>query len=331
MLTKKSFYLELALVCALLLLILTARTAMTFIYGGASAAKDDAADKTRDEAKAATKTEASGKAASGAEEKEAGREAPGEPGPEAAGEGLDSAAELNNRLKTEVEWSFGGKAQRGWQIYTPLIQHLIGTDGEEGSREFAVALSRWERSVGLKPDGVLDRETLMKMVSTWQGRRLMSSASPPEDQLLTVSAAEFWDTSRPEELRKVERNAYAAYRRMIAAAVADPSSGLKGTSAGELAPAEKYLKIVSAFRSRAYQEQLRRASPGSGRAGLAVNSPHFTGRALDLYVGGDPVSTADSNRMVQTRTRIYPWLVRNAERFGFIPYFYEPWHWEYRG
>jgi LAS superfamily LD-carboxypeptidase LdcB len=25
----------------------------------------------------------------------------------------------------------------------------------------------------------------------------------------------------------------------------------------------------------------------------------------------------------------YRWLVRNAERFGFCPYFYEPWHWEY--
>ncbi|HZH32789.1 MAG TPA: hypothetical protein VEY11_18625 [Pyrinomonadaceae bacterium] len=25
----------------------------------------------------------------------------------------------------------------------------------------------------------------------------------------------------------------------------------------------------------------------------------------------------------------YRWPVRNAERFGFRPYFYEPWHWEY--
>ncbi|MCA1593525.1 MAG: M15 family metallopeptidase, partial [Acidobacteria bacterium] len=98
---------------------------------------------------------------------------------------------------------------------------------------------------------------------------------------------------------------------------------------GELAPSEKYLKIVSSFRSREYQEHLRRQSPNSGRAGLAVNSPHFTGRALDLYVGGEPVETKDANRALQVQTRVYKWLVRNADKFGFRPYYYEPWHWEY--
>lgn len=76
---------------------------------------------------------------------------------------------------------------------------------------------------------------------------------------------------------------------------------------------------------------LRERNPKSGRAGLAVNSPHFTGKALDLYVGGEPVSTDDRNRAVQTGTPVYRWLVKNAERFGFYPYFYEPWHWEYCG
>ena len=85
-------------------------------------------------------------------------------------------------------------------------------------------------------------------------------------------------------------------------------------------------KIVSSFRSRDYQDQLRQKSPNSGRAGLAVNSPHFTGRALDIYVGGGPVDTKDSNRAIQVNTPAYQWLVRNAERFGFRPYFYEPWH-----
>ena len=79
------------------------------------------------------------------------------------------------------------------------------------------------------------------------------------------------------------------------------------------------------------QEQLRRQSPNAGSAGLAVNSPHFTGRALDLYVGGDPVDTKDANRAIQVNTPVYKWLVRNAARFGFRPYFYEPWHWEYVG
>jgi LAS superfamily LD-carboxypeptidase LdcB len=106
---------------------------------------------------------------------------------------------------------------------------------------------------------------------------------------------------------------------MIAAAAEDPSLMLG-----------QYFKIVSAFRSREYQDELRRKSPNAGSAGLAVNnSPHFTGRALDLYVGGSPVDTRDSNRAIQVNTPAYRWLVRNAERFGFRPYFYEPWHWEY--
>jgi LAS superfamily LD-carboxypeptidase LdcB len=50
---------------------------------------------------------------------------------------------------------------------------------------------------------------------------------------------------------------------------------------------------------------------------------------LDLYVGGSPVDTKDSNRAIQVNTPAYRWLVQNAERFGFRPYFYEPWHWEY--
>jgi len=118
---------------------------------------------------------------------------------------------------------------------------------------------------------------------------------------------------------------------MVAAAASDPSLGLSVTSDGQLAAGENYFKIISAFRSREYQEHLRQQSPNSGRAGLAVNSPHFTGRALDIYVGGDPVSTKDENRAIQTQTKAYRWLVKNAARFGFQPYFYEPWHWEFVG
>ena len=98
----------------------------------------------------------------------------------------------------------------------------------------------------------------------------------------------------------------------------------------KLEHSSSYFKIISSYRSREYQENLRRKSPNAGSAGLAVNnSPHFTGRALDLYVGGDPVDTKDANRAIQVNTPAYRWLVKNAERFGFRPYFYEPWHWEY--
>jgi LAS superfamily LD-carboxypeptidase LdcB len=116
---------------------------------------------------------------------------------------------------------------------------------------------------------------------------------------------------------------------MVAAATKDKTLNLRLTGTGELAPEEKFLKIVSSFRSREYQEKLRRESPLSGSAGLATNSPHFTGRALDIYVGGEPTTTKDFNRAAQIQTPVYKWLVKNAERFGFYTYFYEPWHWEY--
>jgi LAS superfamily LD-carboxypeptidase LdcB len=176
---------------------------------------------------------------------------------------------------------------------------------------------------------VLDEETLMRMVSQWQGNRLKNRNYAQPDQLITPSASEFYDPERLAELRQVERETYSAYKKMLAAAINDPTLKLVTSANGELATTEKYFKVISAFRSREYQEQLRRKQPNAGSAGLAINSPHFTGRALDIYVGGDPVDTRDSNRAIQVNTPAYQWLVRNAERFGFRPYFYEPWHWEY--
>lgn len=239
------------------------------------------------------------------------------------------ATEKNARLKTQLNWVFGGKVQRGWQLYLPLIGRLIGTDNEADSSDFALTLLHWQQSVGIAPTGILDHATWSLMVSTWQSRRIKGTAAPPSEQLLQAPAADFYDPSRPVELRQVELQTYAAYQRMVVAAAADPALGLAVTRDGALAPSERFLKIISAFRSPEYQAQLRKQSPHAGRAGLAINSPHFTGHALDLYVGGEPVSTRQDNRALQTRTQVYQWLVNNAEKFGFYPYFYEPWHWEY--
>ena len=241
------------------------------------------------------------------------------------------AAARNTALKYELGWAFGGKQQRGWYLYTPLISRTLETGDEAAGSDFASALSRWQTQTGLRPSGVLDGETLYRMVSTWQGARLKHKEYATPDRLLQAPASDFYDPTRADALRQVERETYAAYKRMVAAAAADPGLGLKVTAAGELAPEEKFLKIISSFRSREHQASLRAQSPGSGRAGLAVNSPHFTGRALDLYVGGEPVETKDSNRALQVQTPAYRWLVANAERFGFRPYYYEPWHWEYVG
>jgi hypothetical protein len=240
------------------------------------------------------------------------------------------AAKRNAVLSTSLIWTFGSKQQQGWYLYTALIQQLIGAKQDSASIQFARAVARWQAKSALKPSGVIDEETLYAMIKAWQDVRLKDRTVASPDQLLTAPLSDFYDPTRAEELRQVERRTYAAYKRMVAAAIADRSLAL-AHQRGQLASEEKYLKIISAFRSPAYQEKLRREAPNSGSAGLAVNSPHFTGRALDLYVGGEPVDTRDSNRALQVQTRIYLWLVRNASRFGFRPYCYEPWHWEYVG
>src|SRR5262249_44178485 len=149
------------------------------------------------------------------------------------------------------------------------------------------------------------QETWMKMVAVFQSRRIKDRSTPPSKALKLIPSSDFFDAERPENLRYVERQAYEAYEKLVAAATADLS----------LNSNESWLKVISAFRSPAYQAQLRKQSPRSGRAALAVNSPHFTGRALDIYVGGEPVSTRDENRATQVNTKVYRWLVKNAEQF----------------
>jgi zinc D-Ala-D-Ala carboxypeptidase len=242
---------------------------------------------------------------------------------------FSEAAGKNVTFRNELGWTFGGKEQRGWSLYDLLIGKTLDTQSGFDTGDFAATLSAWQKRRGLSNSGVLDEDSLMAMIADWQSDRLKDRTPARTDQLLTAPATDFYDPARLEELRQVERNTYAAYKQMIAAAIADPSLRLAHTDKAELAPTENFFKIISAFRSREYQEELRRKSPNAGSAGLAVNSPHFTGRALDLYVGGDPVDTKDSNRAIQVNSPAYKWLVRNAGRFGFRPYFYEPWHWEY--
>jgi D-alanyl-D-alanine carboxypeptidase len=243
------------------------------------------------------------------------------------------AAAQNAQLQTSLSWTFSGKTQTGWQIYEPLIAQTIGTDSTAGSTDFADALSKWQSSHGIAQTGILDEGTLDALRSFWQSQRLGRSNFPGDDKLISAPITDFYDPTRDSDLLKLERDTYAAYKRMIIAASKDKELArvVHFTGKGELAPGEKFFRIVSAFRSQEYQDQLRQKSPGSGRGALAMHSAHNTGQALDLYVGGEPVTTKDANRMVQVQTAAYKWLVKNAAKFGFYPYYYEPWHWEYVG
>ncbi len=249
---------------------------------------------------------------------------------DAAVKRFSAAAVENVRSRDALRWDFGGKAQNGWAIYAPLISQTIGTEKESSSPEFAGAVAQWQKNAGIEADGIIDRPTLEALIKFWQSRRVFNGSYPSDDQLISAPISEFFDPTRDPSLLQLERETYSAYKRMLRAAAKDLGS-VKFTKNGEIAPGEKFFTIVSAFRSREYQDSLRRKEPNAGRGALAKVSVHSTGRAIDIYVGGEPVTTKDPNRMIQVQTPAYKWLVKNASKFGFVPYFYEPWHWEYVG
>lgn len=85
-----------------------------------------------------------------------------------------------------------------------------------------------------------------------------------------------------------------------------------------------------------------------GKRTVAFASPHETGLAIDIASArkGTPYlhySLADNAFSDESRYGLYPdstyrvqqkqspefkWLVKNAHKYGFTPYKYEPWHWE---
>ena len=180
-----------------------------------------------------------------------------------------AAVTRNTELQNNLEWAFGGKSQRGWALYTPLIANLIGCENDVAG-ELAMHVSAWQQVNGVASTGVLDGDTWSRMVTTFQSQRMKRQQPASEDQLITIPISDCYDPSRPEELRKADRESFAAYKKMVAAAAADKSLRLTLTVDGQLAPGEKYFKIVSAFRSREYQDQLRRQSPNTGRAGALI-------------------------------------------------------------
>lgn len=239
------------------------------------------------------------------------------------------AAMENARLRTSMKWAFG-RAQMGWEIYTDLIAHTVGVDAKFDTPEFAMAVSKWQTRNAIQPTGIIDNTTFDAFKNYWQSQRIGKGWTYPDETILfSAPLADFYDQTRDPELLKLDSATYIAYKKMVLAAAKDLKGVLKVTPKGDLAPDEKFLKIVSAFRSREYQAELRRKEPNAGRAALAMHSPHSSGFAVDIYVGGKPVSTKDDNRLIQVQTPAYKWLVKNAHKFGFYNYFYEPWHWEY--
>jgi hypothetical protein len=244
---------------------------------------------------------------------------------------FSAAAAANAASLRRLPFNGFGRAEAGWAIYAPLVAREIGSPCPPDSSGFAAALARWQAGRGAGPaDGVLTAPALTDMKTGWQLKRpyvaVRASGVCPEPP-----SADELETGRPGEgyggkVVQLRPSAFAAYRAMTAAARAEDP---------EIAADPRNLTIFSAFRSPAY-DAARCARQGNCNGVVrAVCSPHRTGLAMDLYVGQapgyGPDSTADPNRLAQSRTAAYRWLVKNAGRFGFVNYPFEPWHWEFTG
>ena len=242
--------------------------------------------------------------------------------------GFRHAAFENARTLHGLSWNPFGRSERGWETYAALIAGEIGTACSPTSPGFASALSRWQKARGLNDSGQMDAGTFAFMKSVWQQERpfvtrTSGCPAPPNEATLASGQPHEGYSGKFVQLTP---ETFAAYRRMVRDARAEVPA---------IRADPRYLTIFSAYRSPSY-DAARCARDGNCNGIVRAKcSPHRTGRAMDLYVGQapgyGPDSTADPNRLVMSKSPAYRWLVANAHRYGFVPYAFEPWHWEWIG
>jgi zinc D-Ala-D-Ala carboxypeptidase len=240
------------------------------------------------------------------------------------------AAALNAQSLRTATWSVFRRLETGWEVYAPLAAREIGVDCPPNAEGFAAALADWQGDHRLGRTGVMDEATLKALSQTWEARRPFVAASahgvcpaPPPAAALAQARPDEGYGGKPVQLRA---GALDAYRRMVAAARAQEPV---------LAADRRMLTIFSGYRDP-IADAARCATEQNCDTIVRANcSAHLTGLAMDLYLGAapgySPDSSADPNRLYQTRSNAYLWMVAHAREFGFVNYPFEPWHWEWTG
>ncbi|MEX0963676.1 MAG: M15 family metallopeptidase [Pseudohongiellaceae bacterium] len=144
--------------------------------------------------------------------------------------------------------------------------------------------------------------------------------------------------AEPEELVDTELDFYQRPQRLTPAAFSAWAAMREAANSQGIS-----VFLISAFRGYQYQHGLIAAKLQKGQCIediLRVNaapgySEHHSGRAVDLgTLGCDALSEEFEN------TKLYQWLVENADAYGFCLSYprnnpheidFEPWHWCYRG
>lgn len=237
-------------------------------------------------------------------------------------------AARNASTYADLPGTFFGRLERGWAVYEALIMRDIHTDCPGPTPGFAAALSRWKAAHGLGPSGTVDDSVLGFFRHVWSARRPFVAVSkqscpppPPEQALAKAAPAE----SYGGKIILLRASALAAYRRMVAEA----------RRSAVVANDHRLFTIFSGYRSPDSDAARCAAEQNCQGVVRAACSAHRTGLAMDLFLGAapgfGPDSSNDLNRLYIARASAYRWLVRNADRFGFVNYPFEPWHWEWTG
>ena len=241
-----------------------------------------------------------------------------------------AASGVNAATSANAQWSVFGRPEAGWEIYVPLIVHDLSVACPPDSQAFAATLAGWQRAHGLAASGAMDPPTLRAFDLAWLARRPFLAASshgqcpnpPPPDGLVAIAPSEGY-LSQPALLRP---GTLAAYRRMVAAARAESPA---------IAADPRLLTIFSGYRDPAADAARCAKEHNCNAIVRATCSAHRTGLAMDLFLGAapgfPPDSSADPNRLYQSRSNAYHWMVAHAGQFGFVNYPFEPWHWEWTG
>ena len=247
-----------------------------------------------------------------------------------SGEAWASEAALANALSLNtMEWRPFNQPETGWEAYVPALQHEIGVACDPASGGFAAGLAGFQARYDLPPTGVFDAATFFVLRGVTQERRPFVMArirnecpSPPPLNTLGYLSP---DEEHADRLtRLLRRDVLDAYRRMVTAARREVP---------EIAANPELLQIFSGFRDPE-ADALRCAQQGNcDGIRRAVCSPHRTGTAIDIFVGQAPGmdvdETSPASRLHMSRGAAYRWLITNARQYGFVPYLFEPWHWEY--
>ncbi len=242
------------------------------------------------------------------------------------------SAQINGVSVQQLEWSPFGAAEYGWETYLPLVQRELETPCGPGTPAFAEALARFQDAHDLPMTGQFDGATFQVFRGVWQERRpfimarVRGEECPEAASQRDLGYLQLDEEHADRQTRLLRYDVLHAYRAMRAAARREVP---------EVAADPELLQIFSGWRDPAADAARCAAEGNCDGQRRAVCSPHRTGTAIDLYVGhveGLGVdSTRPESRAYMSRGAAYRWLVANAHRFGFVPYVFEPWHWEWTG